>query len=162
MNVDPMPVLIDQFRETFEGEVTPGWVWITTGPAQSAIFGTLDALTPQQAVAAPVDGARSVAQHTAHVKYSLELTAKRLRGENPPADWESSFDLADASPAGWESLKRDLRRAYDAVVAILQESRGKRVQDIPPINLVGIAAMTAHNAYHLGAIRQIARVVGAR
>jgi len=45
------------------------------------------------------------------------------------------------------------------MLAILQESRSKPVQDIPPINLVGLAATIAHNAYHLGAIRQIAQVV---
>ena len=85
-----------------------------------------------------------------------------MRGENPPADWGSSFNLPDASPNGWESLKRDLRGAYDSVLAILQENRDKAVQDIPPINLVGLAGTTAHNAYHLGAIRQIAQVVRER
>lgn len=162
MNIDAMPTLIDQFRETFEGEVTPGMCWITDGTRQSAVLGTIDSLTPQQALAAPVPGARSVAAHVAHLRFALDLTAQRLRGENPPADWAISFDLPDSSPAGWESLKRDLRRAYDAILAILQESRGKQVQDLPAINLVGLAAMIAHDAYHLGAIRQIAQVVRQR
>ena len=162
MNIDPMPVLIDQFRETFEGEVTPGMVWITDGTRESTIFGVLDALTSEQALAAPVPGAKSVAQHTAHLRFSLDLTAQRLRGANPDADWPSSFIVPDASRAGWEALKRDLHRAYDAVVAILQEMRDQPVQDVVPINLVGMAAMSAHNAYHLGAIRQVAQVVKRR
>ncbi|MDQ3441486.1 MAG: DinB family protein [Planctomycetota bacterium] len=159
MNIEAMPTLIDQFRETFEGEVTPGMCWITDGTPQSAVFGAIDALSPQQAMASPTAGAKSIAAHVAHLHFALALTARRLRGENPPADWSSSFSLADVSPNGWESLKRDLRVAYDAVLAILQENRGKLVQDIPPINLVGLAATIAHNAYHLGAIRQIAQVV---
>ena len=159
MNIVVMPTLIDQFRETFEGEVTKGMVWVTDGPPDSAVFGLLDTLTPQQALAAPAPGVKSVAQHAAHLRFALDLTAERLRGANPPADWGSSFKLADASPAGWDALKRDLRRAYDGVIAILQEMRGAAVQDVEPIKVVGIAAMTAHNAYHLGAIRQLARIV---
>ncbi len=162
MNIETMPTLIDQYRETFEGEVTKGMCWITDGTHESAVFGAIDALTPEQALASPTPGARSIAAHTAHLRFALDLTATRLRGENPPADWASSFNLRDSSPAGWESLKRDLHRAYDTVLAILQESRGKQVQELPPINLVGLAATIAHNAYHLGAIRQIAQVVRQR
>ena len=159
MNIDAVPVLIDQYRETFEGEMKPGMCWITDGTRESAVFGTIEALTPEQAFASPAPGARSIAAHAAHLRFALDLTGQRIRGANPPADWASSFDLADATPSGWESLKRDLRRAYDSVLAILQESRGRSVKELPPINLVGLAAMTAHNAYHLGAIRQIAMVV---
>jgi hypothetical protein len=159
MNIDTMPTLIDQFRETFEGEVEPGMCWITDGTPEATVFGTIELLSADEALAAPAPGARSIAGHVAHLRFALDLTTQRLRGQNPPADWKTSFDLPDASPQGWQSLKRELRRAYDLVVAILQESRGKQVQDLPPINLVGMVAMTAHNAYHLGAIRQIAQVV---
>jgi hypothetical protein len=162
MNIDAVPTLIDQYRETFEGEVTPGMCWITDGTPESAVFGAIEALGPEQAFASPAPGARSIAAHVAHLRFALDLTAERMRGANPPADWAGSFDFADATPSGWESLKQDLRRAYDSVLAILQESRGRSVQELPPINLVGLAAMTAHNAYHLGAIRQIALVVRGR
>ena len=162
MHVDVIPTLIDQFRETFEGAVRPGWCWITDGTPESAIFGTIDSLNAEQAFASPVPGARSAAAHVAHLRFALDLTAERLRGENPPADWKSSFDVTDTTAAGWESLKQDLRRAYDAVLAILQKDRDRALQDWVPINLVGLAAMTAHNAYHLSAIRQIAQVVRAK
>ena len=159
MHIETMPVLIDQTRETFEGEVTPGMCWITDGTPQGAVFGVIDALTPEQALAAPVAGAKPIAGHVAHLHFALALTARRLRGENPPADWTRSFDIPDMSPRGWDTLKRDLRSAYDEVLVILEESRGKQVQEIPPINLVGLAATIAHNAYHLSAMRQIAQVV---
>ena len=117
MNIDVMPTLIDQFRETFEGEVTKDMVWITDGPVESAVFGVLDSLSPEEALAAPAPGVKSVAQHAAHLRFALDLTAERLRGANPPADWAASFTLTDGSESGWEALKRDLRRAYDAVVS---------------------------------------------
>lgn len=159
MHVELIPTLIDQFRETFEGEVMAGWCWITDGPPESAVLGAIEPLTPEQAFAAPTPGGRSVAAHVAHLRFALDLTLRRLRGENPPADWTSSFDLAGATPEHWAALKRDVRSAYEGVVAFLQERRDVPVQDWLPIDLAGLTAMTAHNAYHLGAIRQVARVV---
>jgi len=159
VQVETIPTLIDQFRETFEGEVRPGWCWVTDGPPESAVFGTIERLTAAQAFAAPAPGARSVAAHAAHLRFALDLTLKRLEGANPPADWKSSFDLEDTTAAGWELLKDRLRDSYAAVAAFLEQRKSQPVTDWPPINLVGLAAMTAHNAYHLGAIRQIARVV---
>ncbi len=159
MHVEVIPTLIEQFRETFEGEVRPGWCWITDGPPESAVFGTIKRLTADEAFALPVPGARSAAAHVAHLRYALDLTTERLRGENPQADWKSSFDLPDPTAAGWESLNQDLRRAYDAVLAAFEQYRNLPPQEWVPINLVGLAAMTAHNAYHLGAIRQIVRVI---
>lgn len=162
MDVDVMPTLIDQFRETFEGEVRPNWCWITDGKREAAVLGLIEALTSEQAFATPPgrkSGARSIAAHVAHLRFALDLLLERMHGKDPAADWARSFDLPAASPAAWETLKRDLRRAYDGVLAVLQPSRGKAVGDMPPIHVVGLAATIAHNAYHLGAIVQIARAV---
>lgn len=160
MHVDAVPTLIEQFRETFEGEVHPGWCWIIDGrDPQAALFGTLATLTPQQAFAAPTPNGKSVAAHVQHLRYSLDLLLVRMQGQNPQADWSTSFDTPDTSPEGWDALQRELRRAYDGVVAFLQQYADAQPQDLPPIHLVGLAASIAHNAYHLGAIRQIARVV---
>jgi uncharacterized damage-inducible protein DinB len=159
MDIDVIPTLIDQYRETFEGEAEPGFCWITSGPRESALLGTIESLPADQAFAAPAPGARSIAGHVEHLRFALDLTLQRLRGENPPADWAASFNVGAASPEAWATLQRELRRAYEAVLAELQQQRNVPPQAWPPINLVGLAAMTAHNAYHLGAIRQIVRIV---
>ena len=164
MDVDLIPTLIDQYRETFEGEVTPGRVWIVDGAPGLALLGTLDALSPAEAFAEPTPGGRSVAAHAQHVRYTLDLTLKRLHGENPAADWPGSFVVPvapDAAGQGriWSDLRRDLRAAYDGVLAFVRERRNTPAEKWPPIHLAGLVAMTAHNAYHLGAIRQIAKVV---
>jgi hypothetical protein len=159
MNIDLIPTLIDQYRETFEGEVTKGMCWITSGPPDSALLGTLDALTPQQAFMPPTVDGRSIAAHAEHLRFTLALTLRRLHGENPTADWSKSFDLPDQTPETWTNLKRDLRQSYESVLSFLQERRLAPVEDWPPIHVAGLVAMTAHNAYHLSAIRQIAKVV---
>ena len=159
MNIDLIPTLIDQYRETFEGEVTKGMCWITSGTPDSALLGTLDALTPAQAFTPPTVDGHSIAAHAEHLRFALALTLRRLQGENPTADWSKSFDVLEQTPESWEKLKRDLRQSYEAVLAFLQERRLAPVEDWPPIHVAGLCAMTAHNAYHLSAIRQIAKVV---
>jgi hypothetical protein len=159
MNIDLIPTLIDQYRETFEGEVTKGMCWITSGTPDSALLGTLDALTPQQAFMPPAVDGRSIAAHAEHLRFTLALTLRRLQGENPTVDWSKSFNLPDQTPESWNKLKRDLRHSHESVLAFLQERRLAPVEDWPPIHVAGLCAMTAHNAYHLSAIRQIAKVV---
>ena len=39
MNIDLIPTLIDQYQETFEGEVRPGACWITNGTRDGAVLG---------------------------------------------------------------------------------------------------------------------------
>ena len=144
MHVDVIPTLIDQYRETFEGEVRPGVCWIVDGRRNAALFGTLDPLTAAQAWAQPVPGARPVAAHVAHLRFSLDLLLLRLKGQDPRADWAASFDLPDeVFDERWQAL-----RLLDVPP-----------QDWPPLHLVGLTATIAHNAYHLAAIRQIAQVV---
>ena len=167
MNIDLIPTLVDQFRETFEGETAPGWVWITSGPADSALFGTLDALTAEQAFAPPAPGVLPAAAHAAPLRFALDLTLERLYGPNPPADWPGSFRLPPPEPGQspadrWSALRQGLRRAYAAVLSFLQQRRTTPANEWPPIHLAGLCATTAHNAYHLGAIRQIAKVVAAK
>src|SRR5690606_25700137 len=104
------PTLVDMYRETFEGEVHPGWVWIVGGAPEESVLGTLKALTAEQAYAEPAPGRKSIAAHANHLKYTLELTLRRLHGENPPTDWPSSFDPGPGSPAAWEKLQADLQQ----------------------------------------------------
>jgi hypothetical protein len=155
MQVDLTPTLIDMYRETFEGEVVPGWVWIVGGAPEESVTGTLRALTAGQAYAEPAPGRKSIAAHAAHLKYALELTIKRLHGENPPTDWPGSFNVGPASSAAWEQLQADLQKAYDGILNFYNAMRDKPIAEWQPIQAVGLAAMIGHNAYHLGAIRQL-------
>jgi len=155
MQIELVPTLIDMYRETFEGEVRPGWCWIVSGPARDSVLGSLDQLTVQQAYAVAGPERKSIAAHTAHLKYTLELTLKRLQGENPPTDWPGSFHVDEASGANWEKLRMGVKEAYLAVLAYFEQQRQTPIQDWQPIHVAGLTAMIGHNAYHLGAIRQL-------
>jgi hypothetical protein len=155
MQIELTPTLIDMYRETFEGALKPDWCWIVSGPAEASVFGSLAGLTAEVAYASPAPGRKSIAAHTAHLKYTLELTHQRLLGENPPADWPGSFEPGPAGAAGWVQLQQELRTAYDNVLTFYQRLRDQPIPDWLPIQAVGLVAMTGHNAYHLGAIRQL-------
>lgn len=155
MQIELTPTLIDMYRETFEGEVKPNWCWIVSGPAEASVLGTLAQLTADDAYAEPTPGRKSIAAHTTHLKFTLELTLKRLHGENPHADWPSSFNTGESSPEAWKQLQQDLRTAYDAVLAFFDRLRDQPISTWQPIHVAGLVAMTGHNAYHLGAIRQL-------
>lgn len=162
MELQAMPVLIDHFRETMEGKFENSAAWITDGRKDSGVFGSIAPLSHQQAFAAPVPGARSVAAHTEHLRFSLDLMFERMQGNNPKADWQGSFNLPPASAEAWTGLQSELHRAYAAVLEVLQLQRSTPVENMPPLHVAGLSALTAHNAYHLGAIRQIAKVVQGR
>jgi hypothetical protein len=162
MNVDVIPTLIEQFRETFEGEVRPGSCWITDGRPDCGVFGVIETLSVEDAFAEPTPGGKSVAAHVEHLRFSLDLMIERCQSKDPRPDWKSSFNIPPASADAWASLQTELRRAYDGVLEIINAQRDTPPQDWQPIHLVGLAAITAHNAYHLGSIRQIARVVQSR
>ncbi|BBO34764.1 DinB family protein [Lacipirellula parvula] len=155
MNVDLTPTLVEMYRETFEGEVHPGWTWIVGGAPEESVLGTLQALTAEQAYAEPASGRQPIAAHANHLKYALELTLRRLHGENPPTDWPGSFNPGPALPAAWENLQADLRQAYEGVLDFFNALRDKPIAEWQPIHAVGLSAMIGHNAYHLGAIRQL-------
>ncbi|MGF1635041.1 MAG: DinB family protein [Phycisphaerae bacterium] len=163
MQIDLIPALIDQFRETFESEPAP-WVWITDGNPNLAVLGILRPLPADAAFAPASHGGKSVAAHVAHLRFSLDLLRQRLDGQNPSADWQTSFDLQvppdlTTDPAvarqAWQNLQQDLRRAYNDVVSFLEARRQTPVTEWEPIQVAGFVAMTAHNAYHLGQIRQL-------
>ncbi len=155
MQIDLTPTLIDMYRETFEGKVRPDMSWIVSGPAEDSVLGSLAGLSSDEAYATTSPGRKSIAAHVAHLKFTLELTLKRLHGENPAADWPSSFNVGESSQTAWGQLQRELRSAYDGVLAYFDRMRDQPISQWQPIHVAGLAAMIGHNAYHLGAIRQL-------
>lgn len=158
MELDATATLIDLLRETFEGQVG-AWTWIVDTRPGSGVFGAIEWLTHEQAFAAPAAGMKSVAAHVSHLRFALDLTCERLQGANPPADWASSFDTHEPSDEAWQHLKGELRRAYMAVLEQVRRVCAQPLHAMPAIYLIGITALIGHNAYHLGAIRQLVRLL---
>ena len=149
--------MLEILREAFEGgrpgEGT-GFVESTKkdGSRNSGVFATLDELTAAQA-SKPTALGTSVAAHAAHVAYHLEVTVRWMRGDRGPFDWAGSFEPGAVDDAEWAATRTRVRTAYDGLAT---EAAGMAEWDEDAAG--SVAASVAHAAYHLGAIRQIAKL----
>ena len=149
--------LLDMLKEACEGGVPgqgTGFLENTKadGSDNAGLFATLDRLSAAQA-SAPTALGTSVAAHTAHLAYHLEVSIRWANGERGPFDWKGSFNPAAVDESEWKARRARVRAAYDAFAA-----RCRTVTDWNEDEAGGLAASVAHLTYHLGAIRQIIKL----
>lgn len=131
-----------------------GPVWFTD--ARAGLLQVLRGLSHAAASTPPGPGRNTVVAHVEHLRYSLNLANRALRGENAyaTANWEESWALQSVDEAGWKRLLDELEREYRALVDVVA-STDAWVQG--ENEFTGTLANLVHVGYHLGAIRQIVR-----
>lgn len=137
-------------RETFEGspEGQPS-AYLDRGVG---VFITLDDLSAD-AASKDVHGT-TVAAHTEHAKFYLDRLCEYINGRTEPVNWEDSWLIETVNDAEWVALRASARNSYEKALRCLAEYRVWSEMQ------VGMAmALIAHSAYHLGAIRQIAKSI---
>jgi hypothetical protein len=142
--------LFQLLRETFEGPpVGAPSAYLDQG---AGLFQTLDALTAEAASARPWPAAATVASHCEHARFYVHALLDFMGGATAKVDWGQSWLVQSVTPDEWERLRADLRASYETLTGRLRavESWGDEE--------VGDAmAILVHTAYHLGAVRQLAR-----
>lgn len=139
-------------REALDGPPTSGAYFLNHG--DRGLLGSLDALSAEEASARP-DGRASVASHTDHLRYGLELLNRWAVGEQDPwhdADFGASWKCQQVTEEQWRTLRQALAKESRAWLKTIGESR-----DWKTTTLTEAFASVVHIGYHLGAIRQIAR-----
>jgi hypothetical protein len=135
-------------KETFEGPpADTGSAYLDKG---AGLFQTLDSLTAATASAAPWPGASTVAAHCEHARFYVLALYDLMRGAAGKIDWGQSWLVRDVTPAEWDKLREDLRRAYATVTEHLRAAETWGDEEVGD----GMAILL-HTAYHLGAIRQL-------
>ena len=142
-----LPIL----SEAFAGPADPRSTHFANNEPDCGLFGTLDALTAEQASVAVDEGGATAAAQAEHVRFSLDVSVRWMRGEREEADWARSWEVREVDDDAWTELRQELRKAYDAFVVMVHQ------QPMDAELLEGLVASVAHAAYHLGALRQIAR-----
>ena len=134
--------------ETFEGPPTTGpSVFLEKG---TALFQTLDNISAETASAQSRVGGSTIAAHTEHVRFYVDVHYKLLLGARDKIDWDESWRIKTVKARDWDSLREGLKRSYSTVTDHLRKVNSWGDDE------VSIAlAIIAHTAYHLGAIRQI-------
>jgi len=124
-------------------------------PDDVGLLRSLEKLTAAAASAPAREGGSSVAAHVDHVLFGIALFNRWSAGEENPfagAEWAASWSRTTVNEEEWASLRRRLGDEVHAWIANVQRPR-----ELQPVELTGIVASVAHLAYHMGAIRQIAR-----
>jgi hypothetical protein len=140
-----LPIL----SEAFAGPADPRSTHFVNNQPDCGVFGTLDALTAEEASTPVEDGRATAVAQAEHLRYSLDHSVRWLRGEHPRADWPGSWAVRQVDDDAWTELRSALRRAYEEFVVVIHQL---------PMDaelLEGVVATVAHAAYHLGALRQI-------
>jgi hypothetical protein len=135
-------------RETFEGspEGQPS-AYLDRG---IGIFNTIDALSAEQA-SREFTGT-TVAAQTEHAKFYLDRLCEFINGRTERVNWEDSWLIETVNDAEWEALRASVRRSYEGLIRCIAS-----VDDWSEERTGMAIGMVAHTAYHLGAIRQIAK-----
>ncbi len=126
------------------------------GSGNHGLLATLAGLSAAQASDPTVLGL-SAAAHAAHLAYHMEVVVRWENGERGPFDWKASFQPGTVDEPAWTALQRRVESAYGALVELAQ--RPTDWDDEEKGAAGGVAGALAHVAYHLGAIRQLVKLV---
>lgn len=136
-------------RETFEGspEGQPS-AYLDRG---IGFFTTLDKISAEQA-SREFSGA-TIAAQTEHAKFYLDRLCEFIGGRTERVNWEDSWLIETVNDTEWDALRSTVRRSYEDVLRCLAS-----VDDWTEDQTGMAIGMIAHTAYHLGAIRQLAKM----
>ena len=149
--------LLDLLSEAYEGPAED-WTWfVTHGDPDAGVLGTLARFTAEQASTSATPGGHTIAGHAEHLRWSLAFAATYFRGEIPEQNWEQSWTVQTVNEAQWKQLQDALRQEYQTLHQAIQTHRDFSDDTF----LHGALATVPHAAYHLGSIRQLARIVKA-
>lgn len=143
----------DRYRELLEGMPAGEPTWVTSGGPEGGIHGTLAALTAAQA--SQEIGGTTIASQTEHLRWAMQLVNDFFRGNVPPSDWSASWTVHGVDEAAWDALRASMRSTGEELLANIAEKH----EWVEEMWINGALSSLAHTAYHLGAIRQLAKLV---
>lgn len=137
-------------RETFEGSPDgQGSAYLDRG------VGFLSTIAAVKANAASTYfHGTTIAAQTEHAKFYLDRLCEFMTGRTDKVNWEDSWLIETVNDEEWDALRSTLRQTYEKTLKCFA-----LIEDWPERRVGEAIAMVAHTAYHLGAIRQIAKAV---
>ncbi len=144
---------VERLRELLEGVPQGQPTWVTTGGPEGGIFGSVADLSAEQA-SREVAGT-TIAAHVEHERWALRLVNDYFVGKQPTAEWSASWSVKTVDGAAWDALRAALRTEGETLL-----DNAERFQDwARPEMANGALSTFGHLAYHLGAIRQLRKLV---
>ncbi|NNE67928.1 MAG: DinB family protein [Pyrinomonadaceae bacterium] len=137
-------------RETFEG--SPVGASSAYLDREIGLFSTLEEVDADHA-STSVNGS-TIAAHTEHLKFYVDRLREFMEGRADEVNWEQSWLIETVNEEEWSFLKQAVAKSYEQLLLSIAG-----VSDWDENNIGDMVAIIAHSAYHLGAIRQIAKSV---
>lgn len=147
---DIRETLFTLLTETFEsGDNPDGTMYLDRG---AGLFDSLADVSAAQASQKVIPNGTTIAAQVNHSLYYLEVLEHYLQGKTPEKDWPGSWQPQTVDEAAWQALKSKLKTTYKRISTILEEqNEWDKLED-------GFA-IAIHTAYHLGAIRQMLKMI---
>ena len=155
-HADLHAALAHLFAELIDGAAPAGGAFVLNS-GDVGLLRSLDVLSAADASHSANEGA-TIAAHAQHVRYGLSLMNRwATDGGDPFADakWDAAWKVRTVDAAQWAEVRAGLRDEAHRWRSVLGAERA-----LAAVELSGLIASIAHLAYHMGAIRQIAK--GAR
>jgi hypothetical protein len=150
---DTSRALAALLREIVEG-IEPGGGGFVLNSGDVGLLRSLEKITADEA-SRSTNGGATIAAHAQHVRYGLSLMNRWAReGGDPFADaqWDAAWKLTAVSADEWREIQRGLADEATSWRDVVGAPR-----PASEVALTGLLASVVHLAYHLGAIRQIAK-----
>ena len=137
--------------ETFEGPPEPASAYLDR---RAGLFDTLGSISAAQASRPVAEGATSIAAQVEHLRYYVEVVEQFMDGRTEKVTWDDSWQVQEVTPEAWSALKRDLKATYDKIT-----KKFEGIDSWEDDEVGDSLAIVVHTAYHLGAIRQMVKVI---
>jgi hypothetical protein len=141
---DVLVILCETFEGSPEGQ---GSAYLDRGVG---IFPTIETLSAQQ-VSHEINETTIVAQ-IEHAKFYLDRLCEFMNGRTESVNWEQSWLIETVNDEEWNALRDAVKKSYENVLRTFAE-----IENWNQDNIGDAIAIIAHTAYHLGAIRQLAK-----
>jgi len=156
MNLDARfrDAAVQLFREAFEGmPANQNYTWFVEG--KEGIFDAFSSVSAEVASRKPSASCATIAAHAYHILFLLRCANMCLGRPAPEGTWESSSDKQAVTEAEWTELVARIHEEYELYVGWFSQNEDWTHE----AGVTPVLAPLPHAAFHLGAIRQILRVV---
>ncbi len=143
-----MNLLLQMLMEAVKGPPGP-WTYFSDRGPGTGLLGTVADLSAEAASRRDGSAQTTIVGHVQHVRASLALATRTIRGESVSPDRSNSWTVSTVDDAEWSALRAQLSRDYEAIVMAVR-AHGEWDEE----SLGAAFGEVAHTAYHLGAIRQ--------
>src|SRR5690606_16173886 len=146
-------LFVDRYRELIEGMPDDEPTWVTTGGRAGGLLGSVSDLSAEQA--SRDFAGTSIASHVEHVRWAIELANGFFEGSSEQPSWSESWQVKTVDEAAWNDLKARLESASAKLLGYAESRQNWH----DAMSATGALASFGHTAYHLGAIRQLRKLV---